>query len=327
MDDLIIRSFKGDASEAEERELHAWRSATAQNDAYYRDMIRLLEATETVILDRAVPVRPPGADLVRAADRRPIPLSKPRSLRGFGGWMAGGGLLAAAAAAAVLLWVGPLNRDASEPEFSLGTGEFVTSVGETATITLADGSIVRLAPQTRLRLTGKAGREVWLEGRAYFAVAKREGARFRVRTQAGDAVVLGTRFDLQARGSDLRVLVVEGEVEVAAQGETAAVTANQMARAGRGAGPVSEPVDSTVVQQELKWMGDFLVFAATPLDQVAQELSVRYSIPVTVMDSALATETVHVWFSGQDLEDVLRVVCRTVNANCTVHPHGVTIAP
>jgi ferric-dicitrate binding protein FerR (iron transport regulator) len=83
--------------------------------------------------------------------------------------------------------------------------EFVTDTAEMATARLDDGSVVRLAPRSRLRVSHAAHvRESWLDGEAYFAVAHDKARPFRVRTRAGTVEVLGTRFDLRVAADDAR---------------------------------------------------------------------------------------------------------------------------
>lgn len=299
-----------------------------RNERYFRDLARVLQEARDI--DSAVPVppRPTGTELI-ALGSRPYARSATRS-----GWRRSGSrfglplLSMAAALALVVTGLVSLDTPAGEAPFSYGTGEVATGVGETATVKLGDGTIVRLAPESRLRTMGKDDlREVWLEGRAFFAVTKQPGRPFYVRTHAGEAKVLGTRFDLSAREGDLQLLVVDGSVSIAALGESVDVAAQQSARASLSTPPVTVEVDSAYIEQELSWLGDFLVFEGTPLRQVAVELSARYGVPVEVLDERLAQETVVGVFTGQTLENVLEFVCRAVSARCTITPTRITISP
>ena len=204
--------------------------------------------------------------------------------------------------------------------------EIVTGATELSTVTLGDGSVVRLAPSSRLRLPrGLHAREVWLEGRAYFAVAHDPRRRFKVHTDLGDAVVLGTRFDLRTDGGQLRLLVVEGRVQLETSGHTVAVDAHRLADITAAQEPAIAEVDEQYIQRTLDWTGNFLAFESTPLRAVALELGQHYSVAITVTDSTLAKKTVTGWFADEPLEDVLMLVCRAVRARCAVLESGVTI--
>jgi transmembrane sensor len=331
MDQLIARVLKGQASEAEEAELLSWRRASQDNDRYYRQLARLLGEAEAAAWEQ-VPSERPSLDTLTAGASHAT--SSRRS-----GWIGrrkrqlGAGLfvLAAASLAAVLVPGGltspPPSAD-SAPELLLGSGEIVTGSAETATVTLGDGSIVRLGPSSRLRITQQPSvREVWLDGRGFFAVVEQDGRPFRVRTHAGDAVVLGTRFDLQARKDDLRLLVVEGAVNLDAHGVAIDVGASQLGRVEGAQPQVREEVDATYLANERRWLGNFLVFENTPLAQAASELGAHYGVPVEVLDPRLAAMTVRGVFADEELQDVVRVLCIAVSAYCSVSPSGVTIGP
>src|SRR5207249_3180081 len=137
-----------------------------------------------------------------------------------------------------------------------GVDQFVTGTNEMSTVHLRDGSVVRLAPRTRLTVTGREGqRQVTLDGRAYFAVAKDSSSPFRIRTSAGDVTVLGTRFDLEVERDDLRLLVIEGRVALSTPAGERVMTRGEMTRvAGGNALPVTKVPD---VNRLVDWVGNF----------------------------------------------------------------------
>jgi len=211
---------------------------------------------------------------------------------------------------------------------SLGTGEVVTGVAETVTVTLNDGTVVRLAPSSRLRIGSTPGvREVWLDGRGYFAVTRLPGSRFRVRTHSGDAIVLGTRFDLLARHDDLRLVVVEGAVTVESQGTDVSAGQRQAVQVSPSMPPTLTDLDAEDVSRELDWLGNFIAFENTPLREAAEELTRHYGVTVRVLDEDLGRETVRGVFVDEELENLIPVLCRTVSAHCTISEAGVTIGP
>ena len=123
-------------------------------------------------------------------------------------------LLASLAAAATvivvlggwqLLWRAPAWR------------EIATEAGHRAVVRLRDGTQVTLAPSSRLRYLGafgKSHRDVYLDGEAYFQVARDERVPFRVRTARSVTQDLGTAFVVTAYGDQgaTEVVVTEGRV-------------------------------------------------------------------------------------------------------------------
>lgn len=319
IDELIIRSLQGQATPAEEEQLRAWRNAALENERYYRSQSR---AWRLVALIEPGSGPPPSFTLdAHRHGRSPLPLDHRRGLR-FPrrlGW---------AAAIVALLAATPLAlRWASRPEVPhLAAQEFITGAGERGTTRLNDGTVVRLAPNSRLRVqeTGLR-REVWLEGHAFFAVSREDGRQFVVRTRAGDAVVLGTRFDVRVEDEAMQVFVVEGRVTHQAGGGAVQVGAMELSRATGGGVPSVEPIDDPELL--LSWLGDFLVFQSTPMSEIARELERRYGVRVQLQDSALAQRTVTAWFTDEPLDQVLLIVCRAADAQCQMRDRTISINP
>src|SRR6185437_3682694 len=83
--------------------------------------------------------------------------------------------------------------------------EIRTGYGEIKSVLLPDSSVVTLNANSKLRIpeqwTEASGRQVWLEGEAYFAVQKKAATaeKFVVHTTEVDVEVLGTKFNVNAR--------------------------------------------------------------------------------------------------------------------------------
>jgi len=197
--------------------------------------------------------------------------------------------------------------------------EIRTEPGGRMTLSLNDGSVVRLAPGSSLRLESSAKeRIVWLDGRAFFTVARAADRAFVVRTGAGEVVVHGTRFQVTSESEEggLEVLVVEGEVAVQAGAEPHAVTGGQVAKV---------QADSTVsvatadrVQERLGWMESFLVFRDTPLRDAAREVEARFGVPIRVEDSASLDRSITATFQAEPFQSVVDVICRATALSCVV---------
>jgi hypothetical protein len=115
-------------------------------------------------------------------------------------------------------------------------GDEILSASGTATIELADGSEVRISPNSRLlfnRLTqyGKAGmvdtRLRLNHGEIHTRVkpVMEGGARFEIETPSAVAAVRGTAFALQTSGKGTSLQVTEGEVDFGAPGKTRRIPA------------------------------------------------------------------------------------------------------
>ena len=302
MDDLIARVLSGEANEPETRQLDEWRRAAAENERTYQASARAWELSALVETVDATPRPAPLDRIVAEAERR-----RARRQR----WIRGRPLhWAAAAAAVVVLGVGVM-RLAARPELVVET-----VAGQTLTVPLADGSVVRLGPQSSLEVWGSDQRSVNLTGSAFFAVATDSSRRFLVATERGDAEVLGTRFELQAAADSLRLVVVEGRVALSAGRQTVEVGQGNMSRIVGSAAP-SQP-ETADVWGLLDWPDGLLVFQATPLAQVLEEVGAHFATQFVIRDSVLARRSVTAWFEDEPFEGVLATVCLVVEARCTL---------
>lgn len=317
MDDhLLFRAIKGQTNPSEQRAVEAWRRLSSRNEARYQELQAVLHATAAT---RGVASEPPPVlEVLETAARRQRESGRRAASRRAG-------LTAAGIAALVLAGVG-MERWVSRADVDpFGFEEMVTGESQTVTVAMRDGSVMRLAPSSRARLRVQDGaREVHLTGRAFFSVAKRDGLPFVVKTAGGDVTVLGTQFDLDATNEDVRLVVVEGKVALTAvRGGEARVERGQEVRVVDG--QLQRTVQLAAPREETRWVGRFLAFQGAPLSEVADEITRAYGARVTIADSSLAEQTVTNWFSDRSLDEVVRVVCTLVVAECAVQGMDVVI--
>lgn len=319
IDELICRSLKGRTSREEERRLEEWKNAAPRNHAYYSELIRLLSAVAAVAERDDALHRPVAADVIRLASHAGS--GAKRQLRGAARtrWAP---LLTAAAALAVAVAGLYLATRPHPPAFRMGTGEYVSGPNETTTATLADGTVVRLAPNSRLRIFDRPGRrEVFLAGHAFLAVAHMADLPFRLRTSLGDIQILGTRLDVLA-GDELRVVVVQGKVALSNGRDRVEIPAGQMSMVTDGA--LLQPVKIDV-RPLVAWVGRFIAFQETPLREVARELEQEYGASVVLKDSSMADLTVTGWYIDRTFEEIVVIVCGVLGVDCSIENGTATI--
>ena len=204
------------------------------------------------------------------------------------------------------------------------TKRITTDASHVSTIHLDDGSVIRLAPNTKVRVASNGRREVWLDGKAFFAVAKKHGEPFVVHTPTGDAQVLGTRFELSSASRAVRLVVFEGRVALTATGSRQIVETGEVSSAERGGKPTA-PQQANVSELS-PWMKGVLIFQTTPLRAVADELARQYGVQVKFQNSTLENRTVSAVFEHQSLQTVVAAVCRVADATCEVQDNIVSIS-
>ncbi len=183
-----------------------------------------------------------------------------------------------------------------------------TLVSEKATIELPDLSEVILNADTKITYDSDAWdskRRLNLRGEAYFKVAK--GQTFDVITESGVVSVVGTEFNVKARGNYFEVKCYEGIVKVASDTITRRLLASDTFRILNSI--FSEDKTNDIVPQ---WTINKSRFKAVPLEEVINELERQYNIKVSLKD----TNTMRLFtggFAHSNLENALTAVTEPMN--------------
>jgi len=321
VDDLIIRVLSGKATPFEVERLRRWREEASENDALYREVAQVwsLTAPEPVT---SIPEPPPVEEILRGATPEEGiggPRRRQRTKGGPPPWTVWG--LMAASVAALALGI----RVVGFPGPS-ALAEYPAPGDGPRTVTLEDGSFVRLAAGSMMRVWDtEEAREVSLEGRAFFAVTRDEARPFTVRTSSGEVRVLGTRFEVAEEAASVRTIVVEGRVAVTNAHGSVEVPAGGLARMSREEAPATEmPEDIWAL---LDWNEGILVFQDTPLADVAREVSRYFGRPFSVSDPDLGNRRITAWFQVEPFQEVVESICLVVDATCSFDAEGAVALP
>lgn len=329
LDELLVRALQGRVTHDEDLRIRAWLDAAPENRAQFDELRQVWRIAERASPPVQSAWRPSASDLTgrTSGSAAAVAASSSPASRARQGYRWLAPLAAAAAVAAIALGISLTVTASGEPGPFFGVAEFSTGASEKATVRLGDGTIVRLGTSSSLQVDGTGGeRKAWLKGNAFFAVAHNPSATFTVRTPAGTATVLGTRFDVRAGDNDLRLVVVDGRVRVAVGTDgqySAEVGPSEMGHAVEGGRVYVSRVQD--VYALLDWMDEALIFQATPLDRVAAELAYRYGTPVEVVTASLASRSITAWFTDEPLDEVVTVICRAAHVMCEVSEAGVRI--
>jgi transmembrane sensor len=322
MDERIVKHLRGEATEFEARQLERWRSESPANEREFEDAANLWWRLRELEGVHAPPAPSLDAIIRDAEARRRRSAGRAVRRAALRSPWAGYGLAAAAVAALVFIAIGD-EGGGEAAGTSLSPVESSSGPGEIMTMSLSDGSVVRVAPDTRLEFPAASDRrEVVLAGKAFFAVAEAE-VPFVVRTEVGDVTVRGTRFEVLVDDGELRLVVVEGHVELGASGTVFPVQRGQVAYLSEGSSP--RVIDREDVWDLLDWNGGLMLFQDTPLGQVAEEVERRFGRQVRIGDDALSRRRITAWFGDESLEEVISAVCLVAGVRCSVGESEVTI--
>jgi transmembrane sensor len=197
-----------------------------------------------------------------------------------------------------------------------------TQIGERREVTLVDGSVVDLAPNSYLQVRfAKKERFVALEsGEALFQVAKNAERPFIV--EAGDTRVraVGTAFSVERESAGVSITVVEGKVKITqtpslarrAQLTTGAdptelfLGANEqvVVSSTRGAAPVRQ----VKAEVEIAWANGNLIFDNESVGRIVERFNSYNRLQIRVTDPGVTQRKVSGMFRASDPESFVAFI-------------------
>lgn len=174
--------------------------------------------------------------------------------------------------------------------------------GERRVIELADGSVVTLAPASKVEVRySKAQRRILLlSGQGLFDVAPNKARPFIVQIAQGEVRAVGTAFDVIAGKDEASVTVVEGVVRILlADAKTGAMSGGKEARKGefvrfgvtRGQNNQVSFISQSGgadVENATAWTRGILIFRGEPLSRVIERVNLYSQETVQLRDPSLA---------------------------------------
>ncbi|MCA0899335.1 FecR family protein [Microbulbifer agarilyticus] len=312
----IARLRSDSISDADRRAFASWMSDDSANRQAFDEMAELwgdLGAFSHMPLNELYPESVP-TNQSAAANTQSSRTSASASTSGWNlpQWLLGGG--AVAACLTVALWVG--NQWLQQAPASQQV--YATAVGETRTVSLADGSQVQLNTNSELVVTFSRDerRTQLLRGEAYFDVARQTARPFTVAAGEANIRVLGTQFNVERNRSNTRVSVTGGVVAVSEsrtasglQPETVKLTRNQkVSVSGSGLSDVSR----TSANEALDWTRGQLVFDRTPLNEALEELNRYLDVPAAAAAN-VGDRTLSGTFELADPESTLSAIATALD--------------
>jgi ferric-dicitrate binding protein FerR (iron transport regulator) len=188
--------------------------------------------------------------------------------------------------------------------------EMVAQSGaEIEVVTLADGSVITLRQNSKLRKKStrkKSPRSYVLEGEAFFEVVSDPDLPFSVETNSGTVTVLGTQFMLSTWGDKTQVYLQEGRVQFTSKqaNDYVILTSGESAQIKKGI-----LQQATVTKEDIftDWMKNTIVFEGSLPEEVAAELKQHFGVSLDLsqlQDNITITGTLQLKSVQQSLEDL-----------------------
>lgn len=195
--------------------------------------------------------------------------------------------------------------------------------GRSSTIKLPDGSIVKLAANSKIKYPSQFcgnKREVWIEGTAFLDVEEDPSKPFYVQTGTGlYTKVLGTSFNIESHKEDhvLNIVLVTGKVLVEDSSHTVSeiLTPNQKLTVDRNTSVITKsPLD---YDKDLAWKDGILVLNKESVHSLKTKLENWYGVEV----SHIGITTQHQFtgkFKNKSLEYVMDAITYTSDIEYTL---------
>ena len=203
--------------------------------------------------------------------------------------------------------------------------------GSDFTFRLPDGSLVTINSESVLSFPVQFptdSRVVYLEGEAYFEVAKDVERPFTVCVEGVNVTALGTEFNISSVGGDGEVFttLVNGSVRVKnEQGKECILQPSQQAVCRRGDEEIGVQEVNTALYTS--WKDGYYMFDKQPLEKIRETLARWYDVKVFFADPQVAG----IRFSGrvkryEDIYSVLEMIRLTNDVAFEIDGQNVTVS-
>jgi ferric-dicitrate binding protein FerR (iron transport regulator) len=209
--------------------------------------------------------------------------------------------------------------------------EYASARGQQLRITLPDGSHVVLAPESKLTFAvSSAGRDLSLQGEAFFDVFHDTRHPFVVRTTGATTRDVGTAFTIRAYPrEEVSIAVQSGQVVVNASEPRLQASSPVLLSAGLAARVSSDgriaAVDHADLSGFFSWQNGVLSYDRVPLRTILADLGRVYDLDITVVDPVLAERPLVVSIDGLSPFRALTVVTRVIGARFERHGSSIVV--
>ncbi|HEY8970934.1 MAG TPA: FecR family protein, partial [Puia sp.] len=329
---LLGRKLSGIATEEELQELELLLLAYGEDAATMEIIERMWVSRSRTATDRDSAI----LDRIEAAT---VPVQRGRRVRA---WAFAG----VAVCVVALVCRGVLQTPkASEKKETMNV--IFTRRKSHSNIQFPDGTSVVLNENSRISYNadfGKVKREIFLEGEAYFDVAKSPGMPLIIHAKNVDIKVLGTSFNVKAYSNDrgVETSLIRGMVEVSSKrwpGQKVLLRPNEKVNIAVSGETIPEKNETDEIQRdsvaavppvkddtlsyhlqplnaertsklipEVAWMYRKLVFNQEPFETVAEKMERWYGVTFYFEDDELKKEVFSGSFTKESLEEALKAL-------------------
>ncbi|WP_276166398.1 FecR family protein [Zobellia alginiliquefaciens] len=200
------------------------------------------------------------------------------------------------------------------------TNHITALKGERTQITLPDHSTVTLNSEAQIKypeMFGTKSREVWVEGEAYFDITKDVDRPFRVRANGFVIEVLGTKFNVNDKGTITKVSLESGKVKVKLKesGDEIRLEPKEELIWNSETGEVIKR--NFDISKTTSWKDNILVLNGLPLQKALADINSFYGVDFSVGDSLVGAKEINGAFENQSLDDFIQTLAFIADVKIT----------
>lgn len=314
MNQLIAKYFAGEISEDEVSHLRGWLESSVENKMLFDDLkqewgafdLHTTSKDKTRVLNK-----------VKARIKADEPIVKKEVKTLFmRSWYKMAASVIVAISVGTLAWY-----QVNEPFSTLNTLGYEVSdceAGMQKEILLSDGSYVFMNGDSRVKykkeLPGDE-RNIFLEGEAFFDVARNEDKPFVIGLDGAEVKVLGTSFNIKAYPEDklMETSVLTGKVSFKHLHGIWKKDQENMFLVPGQKGVINyenESFDQLNVdnKHDVAWMKKKLIFNNTSLLEITKTLYRMYGVNFKLLDGSLEDLKITADFENEELEEIMKIL-------------------
>jgi ferric-dicitrate binding protein FerR (iron transport regulator) len=181
--------------------------------------------------------------------------------------------------------------------------------GQHMSVVLPDNSEVELNANSKISYKPylwKFSRKVKFEGEAFFEITR--GSKFEIQSNYGKTFILGTSFNIYARGNQYKVTCYTGKVKV-----VSTMTADKILLLPKDHAYVTKNgklklLQDNKAEERILWRDNLFFFTDTPLKYVLEEIELQYNINIVEKGKFKDGYTGN-FSKEKSVENVLHTVC------------------
>lgn len=315
-EDIVIRVLENRQNQEEMQIFSEWYHASDKNKQFFFQLKDIYERRKGGFYPDENEIIHSWERLWKKIDKQPTPFLIP-GRRSKSNWYASLSIRAVVAAIALVLVVAGIWSLMKDHQQLTWTEVRTAPRSEPQTILLPDGSTVILNASSHLKYPKKfrgKNREIFLDGEAYFNVARDERHPFIVHSYQQDINVMGTQFNVLGYSSDSYVIttLITGRVKLATFDEEKDVKneivmhPNQQIYFDK---KKNEALISEIDPREaVAWMNGIYSFRDASLEEITQRLEKVMGIHFVIDEELKNEKYTGKFFSHQSPEEIADIL-------------------